>query len=291
MSRHHPIISITGSSGAGTTTIKNAFANLLHQQNIQAAFIDGDSFHRYTRDELKKLYECQPGKRQLLSHFALEANLLAELNQLFSDYANHGTGQYRQYVHAEDKYLIESGYAVGTFTPWTEIEPNTDLLIYEGLHGGLITPEFNLAQYADLLIGVAPSINLEWMQKINRDTKLRGYSQEAVIDTIHSRMEDYARNILPQFSRTHINFQRIPTVDTSNPFEENCSIPSPEESLVIIRFREQPSPNIDYLISQISGSFKSRPCTLVVPGAQMQQTLELIMLPKLQKLIAARKFK
>ena len=102
----------------------------------------------------------------------------------------------------------------GTFTPWTQLPAETDLLFYEGLHGGVVTERVNVARYVDLMIGVVPIINLEWIQKVHRDTAERGYSPEAVTDTILRRMYDYTHYIVPQFSRTDINFQRVPTVDT-----------------------------------------------------------------------------
>jgi len=290
MAREYPIIAVTGSSGAGTTTVKDAFARMFAREEVNAAFVHGDSFHRYTREQLEKLLEAHPEQRQSLSHFALEANLLDKLEQLFQDYSVSGTGSYRQYIHAEDKEQVEAGYQVGTFTPWEALPEGTDLLLYEGLHGGLVTEDYNIAQYVDLLIGVAPSINLEWIQKIERDTKLRGYSQEAVIDTIHSRMEDYLRYILPQFSRTHINFQRVPVVDTSNPFEPR-SVPTADESLVVIRFRGPQKADFPYLLSMIKDSFMSRPNTLVVPGAKMPLALELIMLPRIQEILEGRRFR
>lgn len=290
MAREYPIIAVTGSSGAGTTTIKDAFARMFGKKEVNAAFVHGDSFHRYTREQLEKLLAAHPDQRQSLSHFAVEANLLDRLDQLFHDYSTTGTGTYRHYIHAEDKELVEAGYQVGTFTPWESLPEDTDLLLYEGLHGGLVTEDFDIAQYVDLLIGVAPSINLEWIQKIDRDTKLRGYSQEAVIDTIHARMEDYLRHILPQFSRTHINFQRIPVVDTSNPFELR-SVPTADESFVVIRFRGPQKIDFPYLISMIKDSFMSRPHTLVIPGSKMPLALELIMLPRVQKILDGRRFK
>ena len=63
-----------------------------------------------------------------------------------------------------------------------------------------------------------PVLNLEWIQKLHRDRSARGYSTEAVTDTILRRMPDYIHYIFPQFTQTDINFQRVPTVDTSNPF-------------------------------------------------------------------------
>lgn len=285
MSRKHPIISVTGSSGAGTTSVKDAFARIFIRQGIRAAFVDGDSFHRYSRSGLNELLAAYPDKKESFSHLALEANLLTELEELFIRYSSEGKGRFRQYVHAENNELIEAGYKVGSFTPWQDLPTPTDLLLYEGLHGGLVTPEYNLAQYADLLIGVAPSINLEWVQKIDRDTKLRGYSQEAVIDAIKARMDDYMHLILPQFSRTHINFQRVPLTDTSNPFDIE-SPPLADESFFVIRFRGTAKPDYPYLLAMIKDSFMTRPNTLVIPGAKMQLAIELIMLPKIEELLS-----
>jgi phosphoribulokinase len=79
--------------------------------------------------------------------------------------------------------------------------------------------------HVDLLVGVVPIVNLEWIQKLIRDTSERGHSREAVMDSVVRSMEDYINFLTPQFSRTHINFQRVPTVDTSNPFAAK-SIPS-----------------------------------------------------------------
>ncbi len=290
MSREYPIIAVTGSSGAGTTTIKDAFERMFLTQGVAAAFVHGDSFHRYTRKELAEMLASQPEREETLSHFAVEANLLDRLESLFQEYSQQGTGSYRHYIHAEDKELVEQGFQVGTFTPWEALPEGTDLLLYEGLHGGLVTDETNIAQYVDLLIGVAPSINLEWIQKIHRDTKLRGYSQEAVIETIQARMEDYMRFILPQFSRTHINFQRVPIVDTANPFEP-CGVPTADESLVVINFRETPKVNFPYLLTMIKDSFMSRPHTLVIPGPKLPLAIELIIQPRIQELLDGRRFK
>ncbi|MAC46043.1 phosphoribulokinase [Oceanospirillum beijerinckii] len=290
MSREYPIIAVTGSSGAGTTTVKDAFARMFHREQIAAAFVHGDSFHRYSRAEMKRILLEEPERKRSISHFAVEANLLDELETLFSSYAETGSGTYRHYIHAEDKEMVEQGYQVGTFTPWEDLPEGTDLLFYEGLHGGLVTEAHDLAQYSDLLIGIAPTINLEWIQKIDRDTKLRGYSQEAVVDSIHSRMSDYIQYIVPQFSRTHINFQRVPTVDTSNPFIVQ-DVPSSDESMVVIRFKDKASVDFPYLLAMIKDSFVTRPDTLVVPGAKMGLAMELILTPRILELLENRRFR
>lgn len=49
MSRMHPIISITGSSGAGTTSVMRTFDQIFRREGVNAAFVEGDSFHRHDR--------------------------------------------------------------------------------------------------------------------------------------------------------------------------------------------------------------------------------------------------
>lgn len=290
MSREYPIIAVTGSSGAGTTTVKRTFERMFSREDVHAAFVDGDAFHRYTREELARMFREEPERKNQLSHFAVEANLLDRLEALFLEYGEHGTGTYRHYIHAEDKQMIEAGHQVGTFTEWQPLPCGTDLLFYEGLHGGLVTSAHDIARHVDLLVGVAPTMNLEWIQKIDRDIKLRGYSQEAVIDTILGRMNDYVRYIQPQFSRTHINFQRVPTVDTSNPFEVQ-DIPNDAESFVVIRFRDPSTVDFPWLLAMIQDAFMSRPHTLVVPGARMSLAIELILAPLVRHLLAQRRFR
>jgi phosphoribulokinase len=128
------------------------------------------------------------------------------------------------------------------------------------------------------LIGVVPVINLEWIQKLWRDKAKRGYSTEAVTDTILRRMPDYVHYICPQFSRTHVNFQRVPCVDTSNPFIAR-DIPAPDESFVVIRFANPQGIDFQYLLAMVHDSFMSRANTIVVPGGKMELAMQLIFTP------------
>ena len=290
MSREYPVIAVTGSSGAGTTTVKRTFERMFAREDVHAAFVDGDAFHRYTRQEMARIFREEPERKDELSHFAVEANLLDRLETLFQEYGDSGAGTFRHYIHAEDKKMIEAGYQVGTFTEWQPLPTGTDLLFYEGLHGGLVTSDVDIARHVDLLVDVAPTMNLEWIQKIDRDMHARGYTQEAVIDTILGRMDDYVRYILPQFSRTHINFQRVPTVDTSNPFEVQ-DIPTDAESFVVIRFRDPSTVDFPYLLAMIQDAFMSRPHTLVVPGSRLSLAMELILGPLVRHLLAQRRFR
>ena len=285
MSRSHPIVAVTGSSGAGTTAVRKIFDDLFWRENINAALIEGDSLHKYERDEMNRLIDAwERTAGRAISHFGPEGNLFEELEALFRDYGESGTGKIRLYLHNEER-AARYGQRAGTFTPWQALPEGTDLLFYEGLHGAVVTNTVNVAQHVDLLIGVTPIVNLEWIQKIHRDIQIRGYSIEAITRTILSRMDDYVYYITPQFSRTHINFQRVPTVDTSNPFVER-EIPSPEESFFVIRFAAPDGTDFDPLLEAIEGSFMSRPDTLVVPGERMDMAMHLILTPRITQLVA-----
>lgn len=284
MSQKHPIIAVTGSSGAGTTTVMRSFAHIFRRENIAAQVIEGDSYHRFDRKEMReRVRKADHGEGPQISHFGPESNLLAELDRTFGEYAETGRGQVRKYVHDADE-AKELGSDPGTFTPWQPMADKSDLLFYEGLHGGYVGPGANVARHVDLLVGVVPIINLEWIQKLHRDQNLRGYSQEAVVETILRRMPDYVNHICPQFSRTHVNFQRVPTVDTSNPFIAK-DIPSADESMVVIRFANPKGIDFPYLLSMLQNSWMSRPNNIVVPGGKMGLAMQLIFTPMILRLM------
>ncbi|TSE18360.1 Phosphoribulokinase, chromosomal [Tepidimonas alkaliphilus] len=288
MSEKHPIIAITGSSGAGTSTVTRTFQNIFRREGVKAAIIEGDSFHRYDRKEMRqRMAEEEAKGNRHFSHFGPEANLFEELENLFKTYAETGRGRFRKYLHSEEE-AAPYGQEPGTFTPWEDLPEDTDMLFYEGLHGAVVTDKVNVAQYPDLLIGVAPSINLEWIQKLIRDKTQRRYSQEAVVDTILRRMPDYVNYICPQFSVTHVNFQRVPVVDTSNPFIAR-DIPTPDESVCVIRFAKPKGIDFPYLLSMIDGSWMSRANTIVVPGGKMELAMQLIFTPFIWRMMERRK--
>ena len=288
MSIKHPIISITGSSGAGTTSVKRTFEQIFRRERIEAAYVEGDSFHRYDRAEMRtRMAEEAAQGNKHFSHFSPDTNLFAELEKLFRDYGRDGTGTTRHYVHDADEEQLY-GTPPGTFTAWEPLPADTDLLFYEGLHGAVVTDTVDVAKYADLKIGVVPVINLEWIQKLHRDRSARGYSTEAVTDTILRRMPDYVNYICPQFTHTDINFQRVPTVDTSNPFIARW-IPTPDESMVVIRFRTPRGIDFPYLLSMIPNSFMSRANSIVIHGSKLDLAMQLILTPLILQLIERRK--
>ena len=294
MSRKHPVVVITGSSGAGTSTVKKALESIFHRQNIKSVVIEGDSFHRYDRAGMQQEMEAASRAGVSLSHFGEQANQFEKLEQLFRTYGESGGGQKRFYLHDDNEARQHSKRlgvecTAGEFTPWEEVEAGTDLLFYEGLHGLVKTADVDLTRYVDLKVGVVPVVNLEWIQKIHRDSAERGYSQDEVVDSILRRMPDYVKYITPQFSETDINFQRVATVDTSNPFIAR-DIPTLDESFVVIRFRKPDIRNTDFtnLLSMISGAFMSRRNTIVVPGGKMGMAMEIILTPIISDLMQRR---
>jgi phosphoribulokinase len=287
VSRKHPIISIAGSSGAGTTSVMRTFEQIFRREGVHAAFIEGDSFHRHDRAEMTAaLAQAHARGDQAFSHFGPEANLFDQLEELFRTYGETGTGKVRRYLHDEAE-AAPYGQQPGTFTPWEELPADSDLLFYEGLHGAVVTGDVDIAQHADLRIGVVPVLNLEWIQKLHRDKAARGYSTEAVTETILRRMPDYVNYICPQFSRTDVNFQRVPMVDTSNPFVARA-IPTLDESMLIIRFRDPRGIDFSYLLTMLHDSFMSRANTIVCPGGKMDLAMQLIFTPMILRLIERR---
>ncbi len=283
MSTKHPIISVTGSSGAGTSTVKATFDQIFRREGVKAVSIEGDAFHKYNRADMKAELEKRLAQGDhSFSHFSLEANELGELERVFREYGETGKGKTRYYVHS-DAEAAKLGTPSGEFTDWAAFEDGSDLLFYEGLHGAVKQDGINVAGYADLKIGVVPVINLEWIQKMHRDRDVRGYSTEAITDVILRRMDAYVKCITPQFSQTDINFQRVPVVDTSNPFISR-TIPTLDESLVVIRFKNPAGIDFPYLTSMIQGSWMSRANSIVVPGGKMDLAMQLILTPLIHRL-------
>lgn len=288
MSARYPIVAVTGSSGSGTSSTRPLFEQMFAQLGLKAAFVEGDSFHVYDREQMQAVQHRARIRGETFSHFGPAANLWGRLEQLFADFGAGGTGMVRRYLHTEAEARA-AGQAVGTFTEWAPLPEGTELLFYEGLHGGVVTEEQDVARHVDLLVGMTPTINLEWIQKIRRDSDERGYDAKEIQRTILRRMPDYANYIAPQFSRTDVNFQRVPLVDTSNPFVPQ-DIPKPDESLLVIHLNPQGRIPVDFddLLADLPGSFLSREDTLVVPGERMARAMELVLMPALERLAKGR---
>jgi phosphoribulokinase len=290
MSKKHPVVVVTGSSGAGTTTVKRAFEHIFTREHLSAAVIEGDSFHSLNRAEFKEAMKlAEATGNHSFSHFGPEANDFAALANLFKTYGETGGGQRRYYIHSDEEAAdhnakLGTNLKPGEFTPWQDLPTPTDILFYEGLHGLVKTETVDMPKYVDVAVGVVPVVNLEWIQKIHRDAAERGYSAEAIVDTILRRMPDYVNYITPQFSQTDVNFQRVPLVDTSNPFIAR-DIPTPDESLVVVRFRNPKGVDFPFFLNMIPGSFMSRPNNLVVPGGKMGFAMEVILGPIIERMV------
>ena len=314
MSAKHPIIAVTGSAGAGTTTVRHAFTDIFRRQGIHAALIKGNSFFRYEKEEMDKVIASSSAEGQPVSLFGPECNLFDKLEHLFAGYARNGSGEIRSYVQDETD-ASNFNLPIGKFTPWQAIDKGTDLLFYEGMHGGVAAHTWtrrkssahlptnfrerrnngktgnkgvNVAQHADLLLGIVPAVNLEWIQKIHRDCSKTGCTVEEVTATIQRRLRDYTHFIVPQFALTDINIQRMPLVDTSNPFIAR-DVPTPDESILVIHFRDPHRFNFPGMLQRISGSFMSRRNTMVVPGGKLGLALEVICTPLIQEMMDRKK--
>jgi len=283
MSVEHPIVAITGSSGSGSSPVTIAFEHIFRRERIKAIYIQGSAFHRYDREQMQAELRKTLKEGGSLSHYGPEGNHLDKLESLFIQYAATGTGMCRYYLHTKE-FADKWGQEPGTFTPWKEHKKKSDLLLYRGLHGAVIADDIDIAQYPDLIIGIVPDVNLEWASKISRDTALRDYTQEEVRQSILDRMHDYVHHIVPQFSRTHINFQMVPVVDTSDPFTLKRP-PTLNECRLVIHFQKCEHPDFVELLALLPESYMSRADTIVVPGEKIIQAIEVVMMPLIQDLV------
>ncbi|MBT3186988.1 MAG: phosphoribulokinase [Candidatus Thioglobus sp.] len=294
MSTKHPVVSVTGSSGAGTTFVKKAFEKIFAEKNLNVCVVEGDSFHKFERADMKVEVEKSRAAGKVLTHFSENANHFDKLEALFKQYGQDGTGKKRYYIHSDEE-AVEHNARLGTnlnpgqFTPWEDVESGTDLMFYEGLHGGVKTDNADVAGQVDLLVGVVPSVNIEWIQKIYRDTSERPYTPEQVTEIILDRMPDYAEFITPQFDNTHINFHRIPLVDTSNPFSGQ-SVPSPEDSLVVtsIRIDGVDLQSVADKLPAEAMAFLQNDKTLVYKGNFMVDVMNYLLTPIIDKLMTSK---
>lgn len=311
MSAKHPIVAVTGATGAGLSTVRHAFKDIFRRLNIaRPAIVHGDAFRRYTEAQFAALADEARASNRRLSWFGPECNHFQELEAFFKAYSETGGGILREYAHSAER-ARKLGVPAGEFTPWQALEPGSDLLFYEGQHGGLMAetwtrrkvdsrhfpPEIDrragrkgidVARYVDLLIGVVPAINLEWIQTIHRDCARRQLSHEQAVETILHRLDDYIHYIVPQFGLTDLNIQRMPLVDTSNPFIAR-DVPTPEESILVIHFRDRKRHDFPELLRRIPGSRMTRPSTMIVPGGKLKHALETICAPMLHELVSKQR--
>lgn len=282
MSTKHPILAVTGASDEGIAVVRDTLETIFAEEQTKAFFLQGSGFHRYER---KVMYDATREARKqgkVLSHFGIDGNLLDKLNTSFKEYAEDGKCNYRYYLHREAnarEYQQESG----TFTQWMRHEGDSELMVYYGLHGAVKTDTLDLAQYPDLMIGVVPNVNLEWMQRIRRDNA-RGYSMDEIKEITLDRMHAYANVVTPQFTRTHINFQMVPVVDTSDPFNLT-GFPEDEECALVIHFQRLPHTDFIPLLQQLEGAEMTRRDTMLIPGELKSKAIRLILTPLIRDLV------
>ena len=309
MSVKHPIVAVTGSAGAGLSTVRHAFKDIFLRLGIKPALVHGDAFRRYTEPQFEALLQEARTSGRHMSWFGPQCNHLNELEALFRTYGETGNGLVRDYAH-NARHASELGVPVGEFTPWHPMLENSDLLLYEGQHGGVKAETWtrrkedtdfpseidrrrneaegiDIARHVDLLVGIVPAVNLEWIQKIHRDCEKHHCSPEESVETILRRLDDYLHYIVPQFGLTDINIQRMPLVDTSNPFIAR-DVPGPDESILVIHFRDRKKHNFREMLERLPGSRMTRATTLLVPGGELRLALSVICGPILEEMMERR---
>lgn len=309
MSQKRPIVALTGSTGAGLSTIRRSFKTIFRRLGAKAVMVHGDAFRRYTAVEFAAQLEAARADGRSISWFGPECNHFTELESFFRVYSESGSGVVREYAHNATR-ATSLGVPEGEFTAWHPLAAGSDVLFYEGQHGGVVAKTWtrrkvdsrhfpdgidrrvnargiDVAQYVDLLIGVVPAINLEWIQKIHRDCSNRRRSADEAVETILRRLDDYIHYIVPQFGVTDINVQRIPLVDTSNPFIAR-DVPSESECAFVVHFRDRARHDFLDLLRRIPGAKMTRATTMLIPGGVLGQALEDICAPILTDLLQKR---
>ena len=307
MSVDHPIIAVTGASGAGTTVVQQAFKEIFFRQKIHAVFAEGNGFLRYDDGDCEKHVADALAEGHHISCYGPELNDFQRLESLFREYSNSGTGRMRYKLSEEN--ARQHDLPPGGFTPWQDLPLESDCLFYEGMHGGVVADSWtrrkqqltppsgdrrsernsgvNVAQYVDLLIGVVPAINLQWAQRIHHERVLSNRPAEQTTEHIVQQLQDYIHFIVPQFSLSDINFQRMPVVDTSNPFDLD-RVPADYESVLVVSFREPDKHDVASYARRIPRARLSGRKSLLIPGGQLQHALDVICAPIIETLIAAR---
>ena len=310
MLQKRPIVAVTGSAGAGLSTVRHAFKTIFRRLGVNAAMAHGDAFRRYTEPEFSAQLAAAHARGQKISRFGPECNDFAELENFFKTYSETGSGLLRAFAHNAE-HAKALGVPEGEFTDWQPLAAGSDLLFYEGQHGGVVARTWtrrkvdarhfpngvdrrvsargiDVAQYVDLLIGVVPAINLEWIQKIHRDSAHGKRSPAETVETILRRMDDYIDYIVPQFGVTDINIQRIPLVDTSNPFIAR-DMPNESECALVVHFRYRDRHDFADLLRRIPGAQMTRATTMLIPGGKLGHALEVICAPILAALVEQRR--
>jgi phosphoribulokinase len=229
------------------------------------------------------------GQQPHFSHFGPEANLLEELGDLFkSPMARPASGKVRKYLHDAEE-AEPYGQQSGEFTPWQDIPADTDLMFYEGLHGAC------RQRHDRHRAAGRPAASASCRRSTSNGSRsCTATRTSAATRQRRSRTPSCAAcpttstTSRPQFSRTHVNFQRVPTVDTSNPFIAR-DIPTADESFVVIRFANSKGIDFPYLLSMIHNSFMSRPNTSWFPAARWNWRCRLIFTPLILRMIENRK--
>ena len=248
MSVKHPIISVTGSSGAGTTSVKTTFKRIFNRETVNAA--SSMAMHSIAMTAQMKRVMAEEAEREInhFSHFGPECQPAGGTGRVYSGISAKPEPE-KPGTTCTTRKKRTCTARPGTFSAWEDIDPEYRIIVLRrtAWRGGDRRRQPGAALRPK--IGVVPVVNLEWIQKIHRDKMDRGYSTQAIKDTILRRMPDYLDYICPQFSQTDINF---PARADRRYIERLCArwIPTPDESMVVIRFRQSqgyrfPLPDLD----------------------------------------------
>lgn len=166
------ILGIVGDSASGKTTLANGIANILGADRVVS--ICTDDYHRYSRNQRRerKVTALDPAAN-FIDILEQHIMLLRQGHPILKPVYNHGDG---------------------SLGPAEYIEPR-EYIIIEGLLGYSTR---TMRDCYDVKVYLEPPEDLRFRWKIQRDTKLRGYTRKGVVDALQHRANASERYIRPQ---------------------------------------------------------------------------------------------
>ncbi len=170
MSVRHPIIAVTGSSGAGTTTVMKTFDHIFRREQHQGPGDRGRFVSRLQpgRDARAR---ARGGHGQGSDHqpFRTGVEPVGRARRHDGSLRRHRRRQGAPLHPRRRGSASSSSGEPGTFTTGSRCRRTATCSSTKGCMAATRTARWMSREKVDLLVGVVPIINLEWIQKLHRD--------------------------------------------------------------------------------------------------------------------------
>ena len=167
MSAKHPVIAVTGFSGAGTTTTGVAFRKIFQQLNIRAAELEATASTLHPAGNGRGDPQGARSGRDI-SYFGPGPTTSACCSRALSSTAK----RHRPFAQVPAHLRRSGAYnpGAGHLHPVGATAGADRRAVLRGAARRCGREHHDVASHVDLLVGVVPIVNLEWIQKLIRDT-------------------------------------------------------------------------------------------------------------------------